>query len=380
VPILTEDEICAQISTGVIFAIALDTQVFDRHQNRLDAPALQALKQFKETPVRVFIPQIVASECLPHLTSHLKDSQRDLAKALETYTKYWPQAHESIEALGLNADPASQANEQFQTYLDDIGAEILPTDPTVTDEVLNRYFNILTPFESNAKKKHEFPDAFALLTLEQYASSEGRQILCVSGDRGWHAFATQSASLACVEDLKTALSYFNQADGQPIADRVMAHWLAHTEEDDFVAALLLEIEILLESAQIEVAAECEMEWEADPHGVVLQHIDLTKAQPALPISMSDDDVTFVVELPVLVNFTSNFEFFIYDGVDKDYVEFGSEEFEKEQFVDISLTITVERDIAQGPNIVSCEATLKNNDIDFGYLQPFRDDDPTFEKY
>jgi hypothetical protein len=41
---------------------------------------------------------------------------------------------------------------------------------------------------------------------------------------------------------------------------------------------------------------------------------------------------------------------------------------------------VSRDISNEPNVIAVEVAKNRIEVDFGYVQPFGDEDPTFEKY
>jgi hypothetical protein len=96
-------------------------------------------------------------------------------------------------------------------------------NPALSADVLSRYFSEAPPFGESDKRKHEFPDAFALLSLEALARDEGKLMLCVAPDKGWQDFASQSEHLVCVKDLEDALSYFNDAY-HALAEAIVAAW------------------------------------------------------------------------------------------------------------------------------------------------------------
>ena len=95
--------------------------------------------------------------------------------------------------------------------------------PELCADVLSRYFSEAPPFGESDKRKHEFPDAFALLSLEALARDERKLMLCVAPDKGWQDFASQSEHLVCVNELEEVLSYFNDAD-QALAETIVAAW------------------------------------------------------------------------------------------------------------------------------------------------------------
>ena len=61
------------------------------------------------------------------------------------------------------------------------------------------YFSPETPFEEG--KKHEFPDAIALITLEDWAKTNGKNLLAITRDKGWIAFCEKSEWIDAEQDV-----------------------------------------------------------------------------------------------------------------------------------------------------------------------------------
>ena len=214
-PNLSRDEIKARIADGSIFAISIDTAIFDGLQGQFDNAVLKRLDQFHARDVRVVFSEIVAREIKRHVALAAKETQRALNKALRRHTNRWklPAPDDAGDPLAIKADADVLAAAQFDGFLETVKGEIAPAtgNPELSADVLSRYFSEAPPFGESDKRKHEFPDAFALLSLEALARDEGRFMLCVAPDKGWQDFASQSEHLICVKDLEDALSYFNDA-------------------------------------------------------------------------------------------------------------------------------------------------------------------------
>lgn len=86
-PILTEEEIKAKIADGSIFAISVDTSVFDRYGCNLDFAVLKKLGQFATGSTRVLLSEIVVNEVKGHVARDAEDSQRKLKKAIKEQGK-----------------------------------------------------------------------------------------------------------------------------------------------------------------------------------------------------------------------------------------------------------------------------------------------------
>ena len=88
---MNEDEITAKIADGTIFAISVDTAVFDRYGCNLDFAVLKKLDQFATGPIRVLLSEIVVNEVKSHIARNAEDSQRKLKKAIKDQGKRWKQ-------------------------------------------------------------------------------------------------------------------------------------------------------------------------------------------------------------------------------------------------------------------------------------------------
>ncbi|MEP7351405.1 MAG: PIN domain-containing protein [Sphingorhabdus sp.] len=188
----------------------------------LDYPLLGKLDQFKSGNTSIVLSEIVKNEVQAHIARDAAESQRALKSALSAHRKRWKLTNEDATppvTLKIDGNPSEAAKEQFEVYAENIGAEIVaasnPADIPI--EVLRRYFEVEPPFEAGDKKKHEFPDAFALVSLEAWAARHDTLLLCVSGDKGWRDFADKSPRLVWIQGLDGALSLFNDS-GRPFAE------------------------------------------------------------------------------------------------------------------------------------------------------------------
>jgi PIN domain len=227
-PDLSEAEIKAKIGDGTIFALSIDTAVFDKYGCHLDFAVLNKLDQFKRSVTALLFSEVVVNEIKNHIVRAAEDTQRELKKAIRQQGKRWKTEIDIGRlppALALLADPANAAEAQLNDYLAAVGGEVVPASGSVdiSGELLRRYFASESPFENNDKKKYEFPDAIALLSLEALAKEKKKLLLCVSPDKGWKNFAARSPYLVCIADLEAALSFFNDS-GRGVTDQVMEMW------------------------------------------------------------------------------------------------------------------------------------------------------------
>jgi len=384
-PMLTEQEAESAIASGNVFAVSIDTAVFDTKQKSFQNTALRRLDQFHSQGIRVVITDVVANEMKAHLRDYAWDSQRALKKALRAHTIRWkrqPVEGES-EQLLLATDPASFAETEIASFLDHINGEIIKVSetPDVVDRVLACYFAEDPPFGSASKRKSEFPDAFALFRLEDLAASEGRLLICVTPDKGWAAFAAQSDHLVCVDRLEDALALFNAADqtNQRVAVSIVQKW-RNAENGDFLEGVERAIEYRLDDVDFDIDAHADVLFVAEALGAALQYVHSQTIGDPTVIAADDETLTFNVRLEALVSFEALFSFLVIDSVDKDYVQIGEEVAYVEKKIPFELTISVDRGLDEGPEFYDAEVVKRTIEVDFGYVEAFPNEDPTHEKY
>jgi hypothetical protein len=365
-PTMSENEIKANIADGTIFAVSVDTAVFDKYGCNLDFTVLNKLDQFKTYPIKVMLSEIVVNEIKTHIVRDAEECQRELHKAIKKQGNRWKTGVDIAklpDALALSGDPIKAAERQLKDYLAAVGGEVVRASDTVdvSGELLRRYFATEPPFESGGQKKHEFPDCFALLSLESVAKSHQKLLLCISTDNGWKNFAAQSPHVVCVPDLELALSYFNDS-GRNVADQTMAMWKSETAPE-----LDVEIEHAFEyrlsGTDFEADGWSPFNYEIQPISAVMQWVNRDTASAPRVIAADENAVTFTTNVKAIVGFEANF------GSERIYVEDESE---------FELVITVLRDIDPEPHVVDVEVAKKRLAADFGYISI--NEDPTHEKY
>jgi len=382
-PAPDQAELNAIILSGRIGAISIDTSIFDRYQCGLDYPSLIKLAQFRDTHISVLISEIVAEEVKAHINRDASKSQRDLRNAMTAHTRRWSLGTDPQlpgDPYRLSQTSADFAQQQFTDYLDTVAAEIVPAarSTNVARKVVQRYFEVTAPFETSDKKKAEFPDAFALLSLEEWAEDAGKLVLCVSTDAGWKRFAESSPHLICVDQLDPVFDLFNEA-GRGFAKRVLT-MLQSGEADRAMTVIFEAFEYRLDDNEFDVSvADSPADYEFEQVSAVLQKLDWHDVLPNV-LAEDKETVTFSFRVRALIEFTVNFVFYVRDGIDHDDVRIGSEELSTERWLNFDLALTVSRDTGDDVEIIEAMASRRGMTAVFGRIDPFRYDDPTHEKY
>jgi PIN domain-containing protein len=161
--------------------VALDTEVFVRHNFSFGTGALKRLQEFAEAgSVTVILPSVTSREVERKIGEHSRAAGEALrgaqkrAHILSTSPRFAVLSDESLE---------SEFKSAFHEYCKAIDAEILKHDDLPLETILKAYFECRPPFEQG-KKRHEFLDATAVEVLAQHAEMKQEKVFVVSGDAG----------------------------------------------------------------------------------------------------------------------------------------------------------------------------------------------------
>lgn len=378
-PTLSREEIEALIAEQAIGAISFDTNVIEPNRN-LRSAIMQSLGQFRSRPERVLVPEVVRGEMLAHITEDAEESQRALKKARKVHDRRWyrhgPEGEEA--ALLLDRDPSEFAKAEFDRFCNDVGAEILPlpADSDFAEKILAAYLSRTPPFAQSEKRKHEFPDAFALFALEDFANRNDCHVICISSDASWKDFGVNSERLIIVDDIANTLALFHE---HIRASEIVQRWKAGGagEHLDAVASAFQE---QLEGAPFDVDASVDGYYEVDPYDVFLEFIDPQTISDPKVLSVSEDTVTFSVTVDAHIQFVVEFNFYAYDHVDGEEVLINSETLELGQVDRVQLIITAEKELGDEPVFDDVEVVPWPLVARFGYVDAIPDEDPEHERY
>ena len=381
-PTLSNDQIKAAIAGGDVFAISIDTTVFDAKQKTFQNAVLLRLDQFHQRNIRVVIADVIANEMKTHLRDDALKTQNALKKALRTHNLRWKrnEVEGEQEDLLINADADALAEVEFDTFLTHVKGEVIKASetPEAVDETFRRYFFKQPPFGLAEKRKYEFPDAFSLIRLEAFAVDHGKLLMCVSEDKGWMEFAAQSDHLVCVDKLENALTLFNAAD-QHLADAIVDRW-QESEGGEFIEEVANALDYRLDDLDFYIDGYTDFSFEAEPLSAVLQTVSPRVIGSPAVIAVDGDTVTFTIEVEAIVDFEAFFSFYVEDNLNINIVNMGSVEANVENTLSFDLTIKADRSLEDGPIFHEVEVTKSPFDVNFGYVEAFPNEDPTYEKY
>lgn len=370
-PTFDEAALVEGIAHGQVGGISLDTTAFDRYQCNLEVPALLGLGQFVGSKTQFILSEVVAGEVKSHIARDAAKARQELRSALREIRHRWriPVDITAIEAgMGLQQSPQDFAEAYFNSFAGVTKPELISADGRVSHaEILRRYFAPEPPFSVKDRKKSEFPDAVALLSLESWAMEHETIALVVSRDGDWQTFAERSKHLICIPDLDQALDYFN-GEARFIAERAVG-LLRKQTAPQFYEAIGSSLELFLEEFDPEIDAHASLDYEVDNLEPALQHWELAKEVEPKILNADADTVVFSITVDAIAKFTGNFRYYVHDTVDRDEVYLGSDSKEVEQTVRLPLTVTIERNIDKEPVVDRIDITPVRVVISFGLVDP-----------
>ncbi len=359
-------------------AISVDTCIYQQHGFRLESGQLRHLEQFSDTPGVVVMSDVVQHEVLAHMVAEAVKAKSKLKGALNDVRDHWPTAAGAptpSDILGTETAEVLTAV-RLDAFLCRCGGEVINASGRVDiADLMKRYFQPSLPFERSGDKKHEFPDAVALMALENWAEEHNKPILLVSNDRGWQAFAEVSNRLSCVADLDEALELFQKRDATrtQLVDHVTALLEAEAESWDG----LRELASLLNSTMWVEDASAMFDYELDLQVDVteVKFVDDAAVGSLRAIDYSNGALTVIGKFEATVSVEATFDFVM------DSVNLGGCVVSENKTVYFEALITFKEPGGDELKAVDIELVRRMHKLDFGHVQPdYSDEDPTFEKY
>ena len=197
-------------------AVTFDTSIFFECQRNLKHPLIQRLTAPDESSFRFVLSEVVLREIENHLSDRGIKAQNKIRDARRVVRGTGLMSEDMLQQLDALVEAAISPQEATKKSLSDFESatqmEVISVDHAEVAELVGRYFDGSAPFGA-ARKKHEFPDAIALLSLEKWAERKQKRILAVSEDSDWAEFARGSAYIDIETDLARAIEKLRQYEG-----------------------------------------------------------------------------------------------------------------------------------------------------------------------
>jgi hypothetical protein len=377
------DELKKLVRTGEFGAITLDTSIFDAQGLKLESGLLKQLEQFQDSSTNLIISEIVKEEVLSHLTVKTKDAKREIEKSLKQARDFWQIEEHEIEKVKEiffgKLEAKEIVTERFNQFVEATGLEVIEAQNyLIVSDLIQKYFRSEPPFSEIGKKKNEFPDAIALISLEEWANKNKTKVLVVTSDNDWKNFCKSSDKLYVRDDLAEALALFQFQDAEDIcrylSEKYESGALESLKEAIFEA---LEYKLDCFSSYGSIDAESSYSYEEEVTEIKVNEFQVKLLElPNIifrPINFNDDRLTVELTLTVDVNVECSFVFFTYDSIDKEDVPIGRETANAQTDLEAEVLITLVGDLSK----IGAEFEVDDVEIeikapaciDFGYVEP-----------
>lgn len=355
------DKVKRLVKDAKIRFVTVDTNILRKHGFHFDSGILAQLKQFKKSRFQFLISSIVLGEIERQIIESYETSLSGWQKIFNTL-KDFPRAASEVKRFNKVVSAIESKNYAFwkvNKFLLDTGAEGVSANHANIEDVVNLYFSQKAPFKSNSKK-HEFPDAIALLGLLSWCEHTGSGMIVISDDNDWKSFSEDHPDkLFLFNDIATALEVINETEPERDENnsRRYKNLLEFITKINTSGIIKEELKRKI-SNQAVPKAESTYAYFSD-----IRKIDIKKFSVTNPGRVRDDDAGVVIlfDINAECEFSGNFDF--YSSELK--VHMGS--------ADYSVTRNIEAGVlfsAVGDDL-EYEVLFKQEDliIDFGKVEP-----------
>jgi predicted nucleic acid-binding protein len=321
-------------AAAIVKRISLDTQVFVATSFGFNGKSFEALKKHLATgrlnlvmtditihEVRSRIKQKVAEELI-HQRTYVNEASALFNSSLP----------DVLSGL-IKLDPDAVTKDicgQFDAFLEETKATIIDASNLAAGDVIEKYFAGEPPFGPGEKKKHEFPDAFAIQALAEWAENHDNVMFVVSKDKLF-----QDACDTC---------------SHLVSKNTINEVLDHVASDDQQLAAFVRAESMKRVTQIIAKAKAEFEdryyWVEDENGDAQVEVTcLTPADEPEIIEIDNEDAT--LQLSIASDYKAYLSYddsatASYDEGTLIYVEHRNEEVEREAELTVEIEVSFEK--------------------------------------
>jgi PIN domain len=346
---------------------------------------LKKLEQFQDSSTRLILSEIVKEETLSHLMGKARDAQKEIEKSLKQAKEHWrveDQDLEKIKAIVFGGREAQEVVfERFNQFAELTSLEIVEAQNHVmVGDLIQKYFKARPPFSETGKKKNEFPDAIALMSLETWANNNQTKIIVVTSDNDWKSFCKGSERLIAIDDFAGALGLFQRQNADDIC-KYLSEKYEKGELENVKEAISNSLEHQLSDLEIYPEVSSSYMYEQDSTEVTLNGFEFELFEPPnlifRPVNFDDDSLVVESKLSIDVNIECSFSFSMYDSIDKDEVPFGSGSANIQTNLDVDILISFVGSFVGSLDEIGAEIEVddveievkKLDEVDFGEIEP-----------
>ena len=169
--------------------IFLDTNVFESAKFSYNSYRMEKfLEVSEEKGIDLYITDVIKHEVIKRIKTNIRDAIEKIDKHnLEILIQSLEV--ENKEKLKLINDLSKKLIQDFENFLQDYNINVIPSMFNQS-KLIDLYFNNQAPFSE--QKKHEFPDAIIILTIDKWSLENNKLPLVVTNDKGMSCFNTEN--------------------------------------------------------------------------------------------------------------------------------------------------------------------------------------------
>ena len=198
-------------AASIVETISIETQVFVATGYGFTGKSFQSLKShFASGRLNLVMTDITVREVHNRIKKSVAEQlvrhREFVNKAKALFNSSIPE----IKASVTKFDPdvvARDLSDQFDSFLKEAKAEIVATKDLTVGDVFDKYFAGIAPFDDTEAKKHEFPDAFCVKALSEWAQKKGLKMFVVSGDKKFYEACSECTQLIPKKTLSEVLDH-----------------------------------------------------------------------------------------------------------------------------------------------------------------------------
>ncbi|MEH2305747.1 PIN domain-containing protein [Nostoc sp.] len=374
------DQLKNIVRAGQFRAITLDTSIFDAQALRLESGLLKQLEQFRDSSIRLILSEVVKEEVLSHLIEKARDAQKEIEKSLKQAKEHLRVEAQKIEVIKKTIFGEQKAQEiafeRFSQFVEATSLEIVEAqDYVIIGDLIQKYFQAKPPFSETGKKKNEFPDAIALMSLETCANKNRTKIIVVTSDNDWKNFCKSSERLLAIDDFAEALGLFQLKDADDIC-RYFSERYQKGEFEDVKEAISNALESTISDLDIYPEANSAYVYEHESTEITFNGFEFKLLEPTnlifRPIKFDDESLVVESKLSVDVNVECSFSFSVYDSIDGDDVPMGTSSTSIQTNLDVDILVSFIGDldkVGTEVEVEDVEIEITKPDVDFGMIEP-----------
>lgn len=219
-------------TTSIVETVFLDAQAYEAASFNFNGKLFSALrKHLASGRLRLVITDITKEEVDARIDKNLAQELAALGKAQKNARVLRSSPLPGVTAALADLD-AKEVRDSllgaFTGFLKTHKAEIIETSGQEAGPVFEKYFASKPPF-GTGDKKHEFPDAFVVQALVEWASDSETELFVVSGDAPFGAACAECDALHPISDLAALLDHV-ASDNKKLSDFIRTQLIAHLEK------------------------------------------------------------------------------------------------------------------------------------------------------